>query len=250
LDSLFPGDCGYYQTTSLDSLRACLLRIDSTASACPVVHAFRLRQADGVLRAAEWRRCGSQGGAFSGDSIVWPLHFLLLRRDTAPTSPPIFAFSNAVEPGSAGLDTVLAIDFDGDHTDELFYLNRICGTGAAFESCALAVTVGRLRCWSGPDFTVPPGVLQKSETLFKGWIPVAGGPGKGERAGVLTLAPGGGLWYFTPVYREGDPNCCSSAGASLWLEARPGAGRFATGPLLLAREDSTGAILGIDTIRR
>lgn len=249
-DSLLQGDCGFYQTASLDSLRACLLRVDSAASRCPVIGSWRVRQSDGALRAAEWRRCGPQGGAFESDSIVWPLHYLLLRPDTAPASVPIFAYSNAEEPGAAGLDTAIAIDLDGDGTDELFYLNRIYGTGAIFESCALAVSAGKLRCWGGPDFDLPRQALQAGETLFKGWIPVSGGPGSGGGVGGLALAPGQSLWYFTPVYREGDANCCSSAAASLWLEAHPRAGRFETGLVLRTREDSTGAIVGTDTVHR
>jgi hypothetical protein len=249
-DSIFPGDCGYEQFRSLDSLRACLRRTDSAASACPLAGGWRVRQSDGAVRATEWRRCGPQGGAYEGDSIVYPLHYLLLRRDTGASSPAIFSYSNADEPGAGGLDTVMAADLDADGTDEVFYVDRIYGTGAIFEFCALAVFGGKLRCWTGPDLRMPSGALRAGEQRLKGWIPVSGGPDAETGSGGLGLSPGGSLWYFTPVYREGDANCCPSANASLWLEARPRAGRFEPGLLLRAREDSVGNILGVDTLHR
>jgi hypothetical protein len=36
----------------------------------------------------------------------------------------------------------------------------------------------------------------------------------------------------------------------LWLEARPAGGRFQTGLLLRALEDSLGAVVSVDTLRR
>jgi hypothetical protein len=250
VDRLIRGDCGFYQTLSLDSLRACLGRVDSAAARCPIVGAWRVRQADGVARAAEWRRCEPQKSGTEEDSITRPLHFLLLRRDTLPRSPAVFSYSNLEEPGLSGLDTVLAIDLDDDGTDEIFFLDRIYGTGAIFEPCALAVFGGTLRCWSGPNFELARAALRPGESLFMGWIPVGGGPQRGPRWGRPMPSPGGSLWYFTPVYREGDGNCCPSAGASLWLEARPRTGRFETGLVLRTREDSTGALIGTDTLHR
>ena len=58
----------------------------------------------------------------------------------------------------------------------------------------------------------------------------------------------GSLWYVSPVYLEGDANCCPSSGVRLWLEARPRQGRFETGLLLRSHEDSNGTVLGVDTI--
>lgn len=209
-----------------------------------------MRQSDGAVRAAEWRRCGPQGGGYQGDSIVYPVHYMLLRSDTSRSSPPIFSHTNAGGPGAGGLDTVLAVDLDADGADEVFYLERIYGTGAIFESCALAVFGGKVRCWAGPDLVPPAGTLRPGEQLLKGWIPVSGSPGTEGGPGRLRLSPGGSLWYFTPVYREGDANCCPSAGASLWLKARPRAVRFETGLVLRTREDSAGAILATDTLHR
>jgi hypothetical protein len=185
-----------------------------------------------------------------GDSIVWPLHFLLLRRDTLPGSPVIFSYSNSEEPGVSGLDTVLAIDLDRDGSDELFYVDRIYGTGAMFESCALAVVGGKLQCWSGPDFPARDQLLHAGESLFKGWVQVPTGPGEASSEETRLYAPGRSLWYTTQVYRDGDANCCPTGEASLWLEARPLQGRFQTGLVIRTREDSTGAILGADTLRR
>jgi hypothetical protein len=250
VDRLIQGDCGFYQTLSLDSLRACLGRVDSAAARCPMVGAWRVRQADGVIRAAEWRRCEPPKSGTEGDGITWPLHFLLLRRDTLAGSPTVFSYSNLEEPGVSGLDTVLATDLDDDGTDEIFFLDRIYGTGAIFEPCALAVFGGTLRCWRGATFDLARAALRPGESLFKGWIPVGGGPRGGPGSGRPMPPAGGSLWYFTPVYREGDGNCCPSAGASLWLEARPRAGRFETGFVLRTMEDSTGVIMGTDTLRR
>lgn len=209
-----------------------------------------MRQADGVTRAAEWRRCGPQGGAFVGDSIVWPLQFLLLRRDSLPGSPLIFSYSNLAEPGAGGLDTVLAVDFDGDGADELFYIDQVYGTGAIFEPCALSVAAGRLRCWSGPAFPHPAAVLGRDELLYKGWIQMSGGPGEAREPAGPGLATGRSIWYFTPIYRAGDANCCPTSGANLWVEARPRSGRFETGLVLRVREDSSQVVTGVDTLRR
>lgn len=243
-------DCAYYETMSLDSLRACLTGMDSVARQCPVAHSWSVRQADGVAREAEWRRCGPQGGAFVGDSIVSPLHFLLLRRDSLPNSPLIFSYSNLAEPGAGGLDTVLAVDLDGDGADELFYIDQVYGTGAMFESCALSVAAGRLRCWSGPEFPSASAVLGRGELLYKGWIQVAGGPGEARETAGPMFATGRSIWYFTPVYRDGDANCCSTSGATIWVEARPRNGRFETGFVLRVREDSSQVVTGVDTLRR
>lgn len=249
-EPVLQGDCAFAETVGLDSLRLCLARSDSGAGTCPVVGAWRVHQADGVTRAAEWRRCGPQGGAYAGDSIVWPLHFLLLRRDSLPNSPLIFSYSNLAEPGAGGLDTVLAVDFDGDGADELFYIDHVYGTGAMFEPCALSVAAGRLRCWSRPEFLHPATVLGRGELLYKGWIQVSGGPGEARETAGPMFAPGRSLWYFTPIYRDGDANCCPTSGATLWVEARPRNGRFETGLVLRVREDSSQVVTGIDTLPR
>jgi hypothetical protein len=243
------GACTYQETVGLAALRACLARSDSSASACPVVHAWRLRQGDGVIRAAEWRRCGPQDGAFVGDSIDWPLHFLLLRRDSLPSSPLIFVFSNAEETGAGGLDTVLAVDFDGDGTDELFYIDHDYGTGASFVPCALAVTGARLHCWREAEYPAQE-VLSQGEVFYKGMIPMFGGPDAARETGDPIYATGKSLWYFTPIYRDGDANCCPTSGASLWLEARPRNGQFETGLVLRVREDSNQVVIGADTLHR
>lgn len=244
------GDCAFAETVGLDALRACLARSDSSASACPVAGAWRVRQPDGVTRAAEWRRCGTQGGEYAGDSIVSPLHFLLLRRDSLANSPLIFSYSNLAEPGAGGLDTVLAVDFDGDGADELFYIDQVYGTGAMFEPCALSVAAGRLRCWNGPEFPSGSAVLGRGELLYKGWIQMAGGPGEARETAGPMFATGRSIWYFTPVYRDGDANCCPTSGATLWVEARPRNGRFETGLVLRVREDSSQVVTGVDTLHR
>jgi len=248
-DTLFGGDCGYQQTVAVDSLRACLRRADSAAAACPLVDAWVMHQPDGESRRGEWRRCGAAEVRYDSDSIVWPLHFLLVRRDTAPAAPAVFVYSNTEEPGAFGVDTAIAVDFDGDGYDELFFVDQVYGTGAIFETCALTVSEGRFRCWSGPDFTIPTGGLRRGEALFKGWIPVAGPP-LAEEGGPMVLETGRSFWYTTQVYRDGDANCCPSAGASLWVESRPDSARFAPGLLLRVREDSLGTPLGVDALRQ
>lgn len=244
---LAAGDCAYEETKVLDSLKACFARVDSNARRCPVAYSWEMRQADGVTRAAEWRRCGPQDGAYSGDSIIWPVHFLLIRRDTLNTSPLIFSYSNVGEPGAGGIDTALVIDLDGDRTDELFFVDHAYGTGAMFEPCALAVTAGRFQCWKGPVF---PGsdVLSSGELFYKGWVPMYGGPEVERESAGPIYATGKSLWYFTPIYREGDANCCPTSGASLWVEARPRNGQFETGLVLRVREDSNQVVIGADTL--
>lgn len=247
-DSLYPGDCGFSQILAVDSLRACLGQLDAEAHACPVKATWRVRQADGVVRVAEWRQCGTSGGEWIGDSAVYPLHFLLLRRDSTPDSPLIFGTSNAAEPGVSGLDTVTVQDLDGDGTDEIMTVQQIYGTGAAFDYCALAVAGARLRCWSGPEDSLPVGALRPGEQFFKGWIPVAGGPEDGK--GGFAVHPDHSYWMFTPLYREGDANCCPGAGASLYAQVRAGNAAFHDGLLLRVTEDSTGAPIAVDTLRR
>jgi hypothetical protein len=248
-DSLLPGECGYYQVVHLDSLRACLGRAEALAAECSLVDEWSVRQADGQVRRAEWRRCGPEVPEWQGDHGVYPRHHLLLRADDEGASPVVFAIDNAEEEGFHGFDDVTAVDLDRDGTDELFFVDAIYGTGAYFESCALAVREGRILCWPGPDFALDSIALRDGETLYKGWIPVAGPPTE-TGSGPMRAAPGRSLWYFTPIYAPGDPNCCSSVGASLWLEARPAGGRFETGLLLRALEDSLGAVVSVDTLRR
>lgn len=245
-----PSDCAFQETTTLDSLHACLTRGDSVARACPVVQSWRVRQSDGFTREAEWRRCGPQGGAFVGDSIVWPQQFLVLRQDSVASSRAVYIFSNTEEPGISGLDTAVVIDLDGDGADELLFVNRIYGTGAAYELCALTVVGGRIRCWSGPDFPEHAAFLASDETLFKGWLQTQGPPGTAPDSNATRYLTGKSLWFTSPVYHQGDANCCPTANASLWLEALPRKGKFDRGLVLRTREDSTGAILAIDTLLR
>jgi hypothetical protein len=241
-DSLFPGECGFYQVVHLDSLRACLDRSGALAAECPLVGDWSVRQADGQLRRAEWRRCGTE-------ETDYPRHHVLLRAGADQDSPVVFAVDNAEEEGIHGFADVTAADLDEDGTDELFLLDAVYGTGAIFETCALTVREGRILCWSGPDFALDSTALRAGETLYKGWIPVPGPPTDAGSRPVL-IGPGRTLWYFTPVYAVGDPNCCSSVGASLWLEARPEGGRFETAQLLRVQEDSLGGVVSIDTVRR
>jgi hypothetical protein len=247
-DSLYPGACGFSQSIAVDSLRACLDRLDTEARACPAKATWRVRQADGVVRAAEWRQCGTTGGEWIGDSAVYPLHYLLLHGDSTVESPLIFGYANSEEPGVSGLDTVTVQDLDGDGTDEIMTVEQIYGTGAAFEVCALAVVGTRLRCWSGPKDSLPQGTLRPGEQLFKGWIPVAGGPDAGS--GGFTVHPDHSYWVSTPVYREGDANCCPGAGASLYAQVLARDAAFRDGLLLRVTEDSTGVPLAVDTLRR
>ncbi|HSB56139.1 MAG TPA: hypothetical protein VLD58_17380 [Gemmatimonadales bacterium] len=249
LDMLASADCTYDETTSLDSLRACLGRMDSSARQCPVVQSWPVRQGDGISRVAEWRRCGVQGGEYRGDSIAWPLHFLIIRRDTVALGPAIFSYSNSAEPGSGGLDTALVVDLDGDGSDELVFVGQVYGTGAIFEECTLAVVERTFRCWSGPEFPPRGTALREGEVLMKGWLRSFGPPGADRETAGPAYATGKSLWYETPVYREGDPNCCNSTLASLWVEAVPAKGRFETGRWLRVTEDSNQAIVRIDTLR-
>jgi hypothetical protein len=245
-----PSDCAYQESMAPDSLRACLGAGDFAARACPVVQSWRVRQSDGFTREAEWRRCGPQGGAFVGDSIVWPGQFLVLRQDSLASSRAVYLFSNTVEPGVSGLDTVVVLDLDGDGIDELLFVNQIYGTGAAYELCALTVVAGRLRCWSGPDFPNQAAFLAAGEVFFKGWGQTLGPPGTEMDSTRSRYLTGKSLWFTRQVYHEGDANCCPSANASLWLEALPRKGKFERGLVLRTREDSTGAILAIDTLLR
>lgn len=240
--------CAFYSSHRPDSLSACLTRFDSLARACPVVHDWKARLPDGVARRVEWRRCGPQGGAFEGDSIVWPTHYLLARQDASAASPVVFVLTNLEEPGISGFDTVDVADLDGDGSDEVFIVNQVYGTGAIFEDCALTMERGTFRCWSGPEFPARSQVLQPGERTMKGWMRQPSGPG--DSAGSAALHSGGRAWYWTPIYRDGDPNCCPSAHASLWVEAIPRGGRFVTGLWLRTTEDSLENILGIDTLRR
>ncbi len=238
------GECGYRQTQALDSLSACLARLDRAAQNCPVKDAWRLRMAGGAERRAEWRRCGPPEPEWRGDSAIYPTDYLLLRADTAAVDPVIWGQTNAEEEGLSGLERVRAADFDGDGTDELFLTNRVYGTGAIFETCALTDDRGRLRCWSGPDFGAASRALRAGESFRKGWIPVQG-PNQPPGS-----APTGSrsLWYFTPIYADSDVNCCSSLGAAFWLEARPDSGQFRTALLLRTVEDTTGRVVSYDTI--
>lgn len=242
------GDCSYFETYPLDSLHACLNAVDSAARACPVVESGLARQGDGGLRVVEWRRCGPLGGTWIGDSAVYPVTYLLVRHDSLQGSPAIFTISNREEPGTGGLEGAQVIDLDGDGTDEILLTNHIYGTGNIFEVCALAVVAGRWRCWKGPDFPERDEVLRPGEALFKGWIQEGGPPGE-SRDTANEVRTGNSLWYFTPVYLENDANCCPSANASLWVEARPHNGRFETGLVLRTHEDSNQTILTIDTLR-
>jgi hypothetical protein len=190
-----------------------------------------------------------QDGVTEGDSIAWPVHFLQIHRDTASTAPLIFSYSNLEDPGVSGLDTALAVDLDGDGSTELFVVNRIYGTGAAFEECALTVEAGAIRCWSGPEFPAQDKVLQAGEVLMKGWGRDLGGPGVNREEAGPQFAPGKSLWYRNSVYHTGDPNCCPSANATLWVQAIPRNGHFETGLWLRTTEESTEAIIRIDTLR-
>ncbi|MGE0159748.1 MAG: hypothetical protein AB7T31_10085 [Gemmatimonadales bacterium] len=249
-DSLFPGACGFYQVVHLDSLRACLDRSALLAAECPLVGSWGLRHSDGQVRRAEWRRCGPESPEWRDDQTVYPRHHVLLRADDGASSPAVFALDNVDLEGMHGFEDVTAADLDGDGTDELFFVDAIYGTGAMFETCALTERAGRILCWSGPDFALDTLALGLDETLRKGWIPVSGPPTGPSDAGSFLVAPGRSLWFFTPIYAPDDPNCCSSLNASLWLEARPMAGRFQTGMLLRAREDEIGNVLSVDTLRR
>jgi hypothetical protein len=147
-----------------------------------------------------------------------------------------------------GFDTVAVADLDRDGTDEVIYIESPNGSGPVRESCALIVDRGRLRCWSGPDFRDASIGLNQGELLSRGWILSGGGPFAVPDTGPLIPGNGKSLWFYQPISREGDPLCCSSVHASLWLEALPVGGRFETGQILRSELDSMGKPLRTDTL--
>lgn len=244
-----PGDCGYSQAISLAVLRECLRRVDSAAAQCPLVASGRARQADGVARAAEWHRCGAEPGVVDGYGAGSSRHYLLLRADSSVTSPPIFVYSNEAETSAFGLDTVAIVDLDQNGTDEILYVLHLYGTGAVYDLCAITVDAGRFRCWEVPPDSLPPGALRDGEEVHLGWRPFPDGPGE-QRGGPLRLEPARPIWVSTPVFRNEDPQCCSSASVSLWRELVSRDGRFVTGRFVRAYEDSVGHIRRTDTLMR
>jgi hypothetical protein len=248
---LRPGICGYDEAHGIDSVAVCLAVVDSAARLCSARGGWQLRQADAVVRRAEWRRCGPAQPERQGDQIVWPVDYVLLRADSSQQAELIWAESNATEPGVSGVSRIQGLDLDGDGTTELFMEWSIYGTGGIFDTCVLTLLRDRLGCWTGPDFLGADVARHTGEQLRKGWIRRGGAPVPIEAPGSPdSLTEGRSLWYFTPLYREGDPNCCGSVGASLWLEARPRRGRFETGFVLRVTEDSLGNAAAFDTVRR
>jgi hypothetical protein len=95
----------------------------------------------------------------------------------------------------------------------------LSGAGAIRAWCVLGrAPDGEFFCWPWPDLTaLVRGQLRPGEATRKGPV-VRENP-------VAALAAGDGLTLETGLYRNGDGNCCPSAGA-IRIVVRPGRGRM------------------------
>jgi len=94
-------------------------------------------------------------------------------------------------------------------------ITGIYGTGAAWELCALGLVDGRLVCWELP--ALRPAVAPLMAADEESW------------KSRLSAVTDDRLLIEAQVYdRIRDPNCCPSRG-SIFVELRPGSGRFEIG---------------------
>jgi len=174
-------------------------------------------EGDGRPHRAEWWRCGPPEARWNDtrSRLEYPVDYLVVYRRAGDRQPRI-VFDNAEEPGISHIAEVRRIDFGRDGLQELFVVNGIYGTGAAWRMCALGWVGARLACADVDDYAAAVAAsLAPDESLNKALLREIAE----ERVVVEVL-----------IAARGDPNCCPSRGSVLVdLLARPG--RFATGAL-------------------
>ena len=164
----------------------------------------------------EWRRCGPRQAEWKPDgrAIDYPTHYVTVTRD-AGAAPALFVFDNAAEPGLTYIQTVRRMQLTGDGRQQLVVVTGFYGTGAAWDLCALGLINGTLTCWELPDWgpAMAP-LLAADEESWKSLL--------------ISMADDRLLVEALIYDRNHDPNCCPSRG-SIFVELRPGDGRFDLG---------------------
>jgi len=170
----------------------------------------------GRLYRAEWRRCGPRQAEWKADgkTIDYPTHYVTVARyAAAPT--PLVVFDNAADRSLTYIQSVRRMQFTGDGRQQFVVVTGVYGTGAAWDLCVLGLINGTLTCWKLPDWgpAMAP-LLAADEESWKS---------------LLISVTDDRLLVEALIYdRNHDPNCCPGRG-SIFVELRPGDGRFDLG---------------------
>ena len=164
------------------------------------------RNGGGAAPQAEWKA--------DGKTIDYPTHYVTVARyAAAPT--PLVVFDNAADRSLTYIQSVRRMQFTGDGRQQFVVVTGIYGTGAAWDLCALGLINGTLTCWKLPDWgpAMAP-LLAADEESWKS---------------LLISVTDDRLLVEALIYdRNHDPNCCPGRG-SIFVELRPGDGRFDLG---------------------
>lgn len=203
---------------------SCRPALERVAASCPDSIHWLVRF-DGPARPSrvEWRRCRAElvpGRDTTADGMgPGERRLLLVRAGPAAADSVVLAWDNVEDPGIAFLDVAGPADPDRDGRQEFVIWAAVSGTGAIRAWCVLGRTPGgEFACWPWPDLTaLIRGQLRLGESTLKGLV--------AREPPVAALAAGDSLTLETGIYREGDANCCPSAGA-IRIVLRPGRGRM------------------------
>jgi hypothetical protein len=136
-------------------------------------------------------------------------------RAAAAAPTPLVVFDNAADHSLTYIQSVRRMQFTGDGRQQFVVVTGIYGTGAAWDLCALGLINGTLTCWKLPDWgpAMAP-LLAADEESWKS---------------LLISVTDDRLLVEALIYdRNHDPNCCPGRG-SIFVELRPGDGRFDLG---------------------
>ncbi len=156
-----------------------------------------------------WLRCGIER-ALDVD-IDYPSHYVTVTRDAASPAP-LVVFDNADEPSLSHIESVRPARFTSDGRQQLVVVEGIYGTGAAWELCALGLVNGELACWELPGWG--PAIAPLMAADEESW------------KSLLRVVADDRLLVEAQIYDKAhDANCCPTRG-SIFVELRPGNGRF------------------------
>ena len=164
----------------------------------------------------EWRRCGPQRAEWrpDGKTIDYPAHYVTVTRN-APEAEPLVVFDNADEPSLLYIESIRRMRFTSDGRQQLAVVAGIYGTGAAWDLCALGMLDGQLDCWARPGWRLAIAPLMAAD--------------EGSWKSRLSVVADDLLLVEALIYDQTrDGNCCPSRG-SIFVELRPGNGRFDVG---------------------
>jgi len=169
------------------------------------------RNGGGAAPQAEWK---ADGKTIDYPTHYYPTHYVTVARyAAAPT--PLVVFDNATDHSLTYIQSVRRMQFTGDGRQQFVVVTGIYGTGAAWDLCALGLINGTLTCWKLPDWgpAMAP-LLAADEESWKS---------------LLISVTDDRLLVEALIYdRNHDPNCCPGRG-SIFVELRPGDGRFDLG---------------------